>query len=69
MDEIVKYLLNVDGGKALAIVGVVMWMDMRSVVKQIATSLQTLTLQLATVVERVDGHEKRIDRLEDSKEK
>lgn len=67
MDAIIEYLLKVDGGKVIALLGLWMWWDLRGVVKGMASSLATLTIQLATIVERVDSHEKRLDRIEDKK--
>lgn len=49
----------------IAFFGFLMWSDLRKVVNKIADSLETLTIQMAKIVERVDSHEKRIDKLED----
>lgn len=64
-DNLLDMLFHVGGAGSLAIFGLLMWLDMRTSVKKIAESLDTLTVQMAKVVERVDSHEKRIDKLED----
>lgn len=64
MEEIFAAIMSGDGAKLIPILGLIMWMDIRGSVKSMAKDLGTLTVQLATVVERVDSHEKRIDKLE-----
>jgi hypothetical protein len=66
MDAFAEYLLGLDGGKLIAVLGLLFWVDMRKTVISISHTLQTLSIQLATIVERVDSHEKRIDKLEGS---
>lgn len=64
MEDLLATLLNADAGKFIAALGLLMWLDIRGSVKSMAKDLGTLTVQMATVVERVDSHEKRIDKLE-----
>lgn len=65
MSDIIATLMSVDGGKFIAILGIIMWIDIRGSVKDMASSVKILTIQMAKIVERVDSHEKRIDRLEE----
>lgn len=64
MDALLKLAVEMADGKIVAIVGVIMWLDMRGSFKAVAKDLSLLTVQMATIVERVDSHEKRIDKLE-----
>jgi hypothetical protein len=64
VDALIEKAILADGGKFMAFVGVIVWLDIRTTVKNMAKALETLTIQMAAIVERVDSHEKRIDRLE-----
>lgn len=64
MDTLTEYLLNNMDAKVLAVVGIVIWLDLRKSIKGMAENVGTLTIQMAKIVERVDHHEKRLDRLE-----
>lgn len=64
MSQLTDFLLNNADTKVIAVVGIVIWLDLRKAVKGMAESVATLTLQMAKIVERVDHHEKRLDKLE-----
>lgn len=65
MDDLLVALAHADSGKIIAILGVFMWLDIRGTVKSMASSIERLSGKVGIVVERVDSHEKRIDKLED----
>lgn len=64
MGDILGVFSALGDAKILALLGILMWLDMRGAFKDMAKAVQLLTVQMATIVDRVDGHEKRIDRLE-----
>lgn len=64
MEDFLAQLVSVDGGKVIAVLGLLMWMDLRKSVTGMAKSLELLTVQMGIIVARVDSHEKRIDHLE-----
>lgn len=70
MEAIADFFIKTYGFAGVVAIAVAfMWRDMKITIKdsmrEISEPIKTLTTQLAVVVERVDAHEKRIDRLED----
>lgn len=65
MNDFLSSLANADSGKLLAVIGICMWLDIRGTVKELTDSVKTLISQMAVVIERVDSHERRIEKLED----
>lgn len=64
MDDLISALSNADSGKVVALFGIFMWLDIRGTVKDLTKCVQTLVSQMAVIVDRVDSHEKRIEKLE-----
>lgn len=65
MNEFMASLTQVGGGKLLSVLAVFMWLDMRGGMKELTDAVKTLISQMAVVIERVDSHERRIEKLED----
>lgn len=65
MESVSEFFIHNYGfaGVVAAVLAFVWW-DLRGSINIIANSMTTLTTQLAVVVERVDSHEKRLDRIE-----
>ena len=65
MNEFYAAIAQADTSKLLSILGIVMWIDIRGTVKDLTDAVKTLISQMAVIIERVDSHERRIEKLED----
>lgn len=59
-----EYFINNADSKLVSVIALFLLWDLRKSFRDMADSIRILTAQMAAIVERVDGHEKRIDRLE-----
>lgn len=67
MSDLLGYVVNEAGAKVVALIAIMILLDLRTSFRQMAKSIDLLTVQMATVVTRVDTHEKRIDHLEEKR--
>ena len=65
MSDVLAAFITSGKANLLSIIAIIVWLDLRGTIKLMGRSIENLNNKMGIIVERVDSHEKRIDKLED----